>query len=219
MSVRVVTALVLTTLFLPSALARAENPKLEASVGANDLFTISLRDASGSPVKHLDPGTYDIAVHDLSELHDFHLKGPGVDMASPVPTTAELTWMVTFSDGTYTFVCDPHATTMKGSFTVGNVPAAPTKLNGAVGPKKTISVRTAGGVKAKSVPAGKVVLTVDDRSRIDNFHLKGAEVNRATGVRFRGRVTWNLTLTPGSYTYRSDRHARLRGSFTVVPAA
>jgi hypothetical protein len=28
-------------------------------------------------------------------------------------------------------------------------------------------------------------------------------------------VTWAVTLTPGTYTYRSDKTKRLRGSFVV----
>jgi hypothetical protein len=62
-------------------------------------------------------------------------------------------------------------------------------------------------------------LTVNDRSRTDNFHLTGPGANKKTGVAFRGRVTWNVSLQPGSYTYRSDKHKRLRGSFVVrLPA-
>ena len=34
----------------------ADNPQLQASVGPG--FTISLKDASGAKVTHLDPGTY-----------------------------------------------------------------------------------------------------------------------------------------------------------------
>jgi hypothetical protein len=100
---------------------------------------------------------------------------------------------------------------MNGWFTVGTV--APTPLAAAVGPKRTISL------KPKIVEVGPATLTVNDRSRTDNFHLTGPGVNKKTGVAFRGRVTWNVSLQPGSYTYRSDKHKRLRGSFVVrLPA-
>jgi hypothetical protein len=46
----------------------------------------------------------------------------------------------------------------------------------------------------------------------------GPGVNRKTGVTFRGRVTWRLTLAAGRYTYRSDKHKSLRGSFTATPS-
>ena len=40
-------------------------------------------------------------------------------------------------------------------------------------------------------------------------------VNKSTGVRFRGKATWRLKVTPGRYVYRSDKHKKLRGSFIV----
>jgi hypothetical protein len=100
---------------------------------------------------------------------------------------------------------------MNGWFTVGTVASSP--LAASVGPKRTISL------KPKIVEVGPATLTVNDRSRTDNFHLTGPGVNKKTGVAFRGRVTWNVSLQPGSYTYRSDKHKRLRGSFVVrLPA-
>ena len=62
------TVLLLLAALLPSAVARAENPVLEGTVGTNDAFVISLVDASGVKVTHLDPGTYTIHVHDRSDL-------------------------------------------------------------------------------------------------------------------------------------------------------
>ena len=212
MTQRVLLAFLLVVLVLPSALARADNPQLVAVVGTNDAFVISLKDPSGNVVSHLDPGTYDIAVNDLSELHNFHLNGPGVNMATAVEAKQNVNWTVTFVQGVYTYVCDEHATVMHGRFTVGDVPAAPAKLSGSVGPRRTISLRP------RTVQAGAVVLTVKDSTRTDNFHLTGPGVNRKTGVAFRGRVTWNLTLAPGRYTYRSDKHPKLRGTLTVTAA-
>jgi hypothetical protein len=201
-------ATLLTALFLPSALAQADNPRLVGLVGTNDAFVISLRDASGNVVTHLDPGTYDVAVSDRSAVHNLHLKGPGVDQSTPIEEAQEVTWTVTFADGRYTFVCDAHATTMRGYFTGGDVP--PVQVAGAVGPRKTISVRP------KNALAGPVTISVNDRSKTDNFHLSGPGVNKKTGVAFRGRVSWKLNLAPGIYTYRSDKTKKLRGTFTVT---
>src|SRR6266542_6922531 len=120
MTTRMALAALIAALFLPSALARADNARLVAVVGTNDAFTISLRDASGNVVSHLDPGTYDIAVSDLSELHNFHLNGPGVNMATAVQAKQDVNWTVTFVEGVYTYVCDEHATVMHGRFTVGD---------------------------------------------------------------------------------------------------
>ena len=36
-----------------------------------------------------------------------------------MPKQGKVTWNVTLKKGTYTFVCDPHAATMKGTVKVG----------------------------------------------------------------------------------------------------
>lgn len=213
----VFTAVVAVTL-LPSA-ARADNPVLVATVGLGDGYNISLKDASGNAVKHLDPGTYTIQVHDESTIHNFHLFGAGVDDSTPIGDTADTTWMVTLQNGTYTYRCDAHPTIMRGTFTVGTVtpPPSPAKLIGSVGPGRKIALRNANGTKLTRLAGGtKVAITVTDRSRVDNFHLRGPGVNKATGVRFRGRVAWQLTVRTGAYAYRSDTHRSLRGTFIVT---
>jgi plastocyanin len=90
--------------------------QLVGSVGPG--FTISLKDASGANVTHLDVGTYTLLVHDLSDLHNFHLTGPGVDKTTSVGGKGTSTWKLKLKKGTYKFVCDPHKSFMKGSFTV-----------------------------------------------------------------------------------------------------
>jgi hypothetical protein len=67
-----------------------------------------------------------------------------------------------------------------------------------------------------STPAGPYRITVRDRTKSDNFHLRGPGVNKSTGVRFRGTVRWTVMLSAGTYTYRSDKHASLRRSFRVT---
>src|SRR6266550_2100247 len=208
MTMRIVLAALLAALFLPSALARADNPRLVGTVGRNDAFAISLSDASGSPVTHLDPGTYDVEIHDLSEEHNFHLYGPGVQQATAVGNKEDVVRTLTLADGKYGFDCTAHPTLMKGWFTVGQV--APTQFGAAVGPKRSISL------KPKIAQVGPATITVNDRSRGDNFHLTGPGVNKKTGVAFRGRVTWNVTLQPGIYSYHSDKHKSLRGSLIVT---
>ncbi len=209
MVTRIVLSALLVALFLPSALARADNPRLVASVGRNDAFAISLSDASGSPVTHLDPGTYDIQVHDLSEMHNFHLHGPGLQQATAVGNVEEVVWTVTLADGKYGFDCTAHPSVMNGWFTVGEV--APTKLAAAVGPKRSISL------KPKISEVGPATITVNDRSRVDNFHLTGPGVNKKTGIAAKTTTTWKVTLKAGKkYTYRSDAHSSLKKTFTPV---
>jgi len=183
-------------------------------------FNISLKNADGSSVSHLDPGTYDVAVTDNAIEHNFHLSGPGVDEATVLETTDQKTWTVTFVDGTYAYVCDAHRATMKGSFTVGTVqppppPTPPGKLSGKV-TTNAISLKKSSGARLKSVPQGTFKVTVSDSSKTQNFHLRGPGVNKMTGVKARSKVTWTLRLKQGKYTYRSDRSRKLRGSFSVT---
>jgi hypothetical protein len=207
-------ALAAVAVSIPAAATGSPNVTLLGSVGPG--FNISLRNADGSSVSHLDPGTYDISVNDQSVEHNFHLTGPGVDMATPVETTGTTTWTVQFTDGTYRFHCDPHPTQMKGSFTVGNVPPPPPppgKLSGKV-TARTITL-TSGGSRVTSITENTYKVTVTDSSAKQNFHLIGPGVNRKTGIGAKVKKTWTLTLQPGKYTYRSDKNRRLKRTFTV----
>jgi plastocyanin len=90
--------------------------KLNGTVGPG--FTITLKRGT-APVKLLKAGTYSITVTDKSNIHNFRLKGPGLNKEiTSVPFVGTKTVTVTLKDGKYTFVCDPHATIMKGSFVV-----------------------------------------------------------------------------------------------------
>lgn len=206
--------------------ARADNPVLTGVVGTADAYRISLTGPNGSPVQNLDPGTYTLLVHDNSQMHNFHFQGPGVDVTTPVEEAGDFTFTVTLSAGKYTYVCDPHSTVMKGSFTVGAVstPAPPpnpvagsTKLLASVGPGAKISLRATGGAAMSSLSAGSFTIVVSDRSATDGFRLVGPGVSKATGVSFKGTVTWKLTLKAGRYTFRSDKHAALHGAFALGP--
>ena len=65
------------------------------------------------------PGfTIKLVVSDKSSQHNFHLRGPGVNVKTSVGQTGTKTFTVTLKKGTYKFMCDPHASFMKGSFKV-----------------------------------------------------------------------------------------------------
>lgn len=190
--------------------AAADNPVLQAEVGLNDGFVISLKDATGARVTHLDPGAYTIHVDDHSDMHNFDLSGPGVSKSTGVTDVGAQDWDVTFVDGTYRFVCDPHSSTMRGSFTVGNVPVTTTRtLAGTVGPGRQLAL-------ARTAKAGKTIITVRDKTSKDNFHLTGPGVNKKTGVAFKGTVRWTVTLQAGTYTVRSDAHRTLKRTLKVT---
>ena len=208
--------LVLAAVLVPgSANSAAKGIALTATVGPG--FTIRLVDANNNPVRQLDAGDYSITIKNLSptQEHNFHLTGPGFSRASAFDNVT-VTWDVTLVNGTYNFKCDAHPTIMKGSFHVGPLPPAPKKLNGKVGPKVTISIKTASGAAVKTLKAGSYKVAVRDATKKDNFHLTGPGVNKKTGVAFTGTVKWTVTLKSGTYRFRSDAHSALKGTLKVA---
>ena len=82
-------------------------------------FTIEVSQ-NGKDAETVKAGTYTLEVEDKSDIHNFHLIGPGVDKeVTTVPFVGEKSVTVTLKKGTYTYQCDPHASSgMKGTFTV-----------------------------------------------------------------------------------------------------
>ncbi|MDX6475453.1 MAG: hypothetical protein QOH95_964 [Gaiellaceae bacterium] len=109
----VVLTAIAAALLVPAAVAAT--PTLNGTVGPG--FTITLT-KGGAKVTKLKAGSYVVKVSDKSNIHNFRLKGPGVNKTTSVTGTGSSTWTVSLKKGKYTFVCDPHATIMKGSFTV-----------------------------------------------------------------------------------------------------
>jgi plastocyanin len=91
--------------------AFAAVPKFTGNVGPG--FTITM---AKKPKK---PGKITLVVSDKSSIHNFRLKGPGVNVKTTVAFTGTKTFKnLVLKKGKYTFVCDPHASTMRGSFTI-----------------------------------------------------------------------------------------------------
>jgi NitT/TauT family transport system substrate-binding protein len=86
-------------------------------------------------------------------------------------------------------------------------------LQGDVG-RSTISMKL-DGKPLKTLLAGDYTFVVSDRSAIQNFHLKGPGLNKKTGTKQVGRLSFTTKLAKGRYTYSSDAKPSLRGSFTV----
>ena len=85
---------------------------LKGTVGPG--FDISVDQSS------VAPGSYELEVEDLSDIHNFHLTGPGeVDVTTDVAGEGTENFTVELEAGTYTFVCDPHAAQMTGTIEVG----------------------------------------------------------------------------------------------------
>lgn len=90
--------------------------QLKGEVYAN-AFKIEMKNAAGKKLTSVKAGRYRIKIEDKATIHNFRLKGPGVNKATSVPGKAEVIWTVTLRKGTYAFVCDPHPT-MRGTFKV-----------------------------------------------------------------------------------------------------
>jgi plastocyanin len=98
------------------ARAGAALPRLQGTVGPG--FSINL-ERSGRSAKTLRAGTYLIVVADRSPIHNFHLRGPGVNkVITSVAFVGRKTVRVELRPGRYSYVCDPHHTLMHGSFRV-----------------------------------------------------------------------------------------------------
>ena len=97
--------------------AQAATPKLQAYVSGNSAFKIGLT-LNGKSVKSLKAGKYTIVVKDPASIHNFRLKGPGLNKTTSVSGTGTFTWHVTLKPGKYSYDCDPHITIMHGTFTV-----------------------------------------------------------------------------------------------------
>ncbi len=106
-------AVLIAALVVPAALAGT--PTLNGTDGPG--FTITLKQG-GKKVSTLEPGTYVFKIADKSSAHNFHLTGPGVNKKTSVGGKGTKTWTLTLKKGTYKYVCDPHASFMKGSFKV-----------------------------------------------------------------------------------------------------
>ena len=82
-------------------------------------FTITLK-LGGKKVSKLKKGVrYRFLISDRASIHDFHLRGPGLDrVLTSVDFTGTRSFVLTLKKGTYRYFCDPHAGLMHGSFRV-----------------------------------------------------------------------------------------------------
>jgi plastocyanin len=109
--------LVAAALVAVPAGSQAATPKLVATVGPG--FTISLKSSTGKNVTTLKPARYTITVRDRSQIHDFRLRGPGINKVfSSVKAVGTRSVTVSLRAGRYQFSCQPHATAMHGAFNV-----------------------------------------------------------------------------------------------------
>jgi plastocyanin len=188
--------------------AGAAPPLLVGTVGPG--FTIDLADANGKHVDVLTAGTYNLLVHDLSDVHNFALGSQTTGsriLTGSIEGVGDEHYTLNLTPGRYAYACSAHPDTMNGTFTVV---AAPKPVTPSLNAKVT---NAAHSLSAKTATAGSYRITVSDTSKTRNFHLVGAGVNRKTTKKFTGKATWTVSLSAGVYRFGSD--PRLTGRLTV----
>jgi len=93
---------------------------LLATVGTEDdpeSFDSALTTQDGATVEALAAGDYTIEVVDYAMIHNFALRGPGVEEQTSVSDVEEATFEVTLEPGEYEYICDPHPS-MSGTIQV-----------------------------------------------------------------------------------------------------
>jgi plastocyanin len=116
----VVAALVGAVVFAASAFGRTSaHATLVGTVGKNDAYKITLT-MNGKLVKTLKAGTYTVAIHDDSSIHNYELDGPhGKSWTfTSVPFTGAKTVTLKLVAGKYKAYCAPHESVMFQRFTV-----------------------------------------------------------------------------------------------------
>lgn len=98
----------------PSGGAITAKTKLVLTSGPSR--SITLKTTSGAAVRTMKPGTYTVTVRDRSRMHNARIVAPGFNRATTVAFVGQQTWRVRLTRaGTLRFLCDQHASQMKGS--------------------------------------------------------------------------------------------------------
>jgi hypothetical protein len=70
------------------------------------------------------------------------------------------------------------------------------------------------------IPPGTYTIQVHDLATTHTFHLTGpGGVDRRTEVSEIEHPIWTVTFRPGTYTFKCDVHASMRGTFVVAVGA
>jgi plastocyanin len=187
----------------------ATDGTLQATVGPG--YSINLTQ-NGVKVTHLDPGTYTIDVNDQADIHNFDLFGPGVKESTGVDTTGTTTWTVTFTDGTYNYVCDAHSASMTGKFTVGAVQT--TTTTSTTPPPAPVKVKAKAKATGRSVA---VTATATKVASLDFGLWKGTKrVAHATG---KAKVKTVKLKAPSAGSYVAKITAKAGGRTAKASAA
>jgi plastocyanin len=86
----------------------ASTATIKGTVGPGFTITVAKRSVAA--------GSHTFVIQDKSNIHNWHITGPGVNKKTGVSATGTFRLKVKLQKGkTYKIVCDPHASTMKTS--------------------------------------------------------------------------------------------------------
>jgi plastocyanin len=185
-----------------AAHSRAAATILTGSVGSStnhNAYVISLSKAT------VTPGTYQFNLTDYATIHNFDLckgtscTGTNTVHKTTVPGTGSVSWTVALALGTYTYQCDAHPSTMKGTLRV-----APTVQITSVNATRTLVTVTANASQA-------VVFTGSLLKGTTQLAKTGASLNTTKATL---KLKPSKALTPGSYVVRVRGY--VGGVYTTV---
>ena len=88
------------------------------------------------------------------------------------------------------------------------------------GPGQQIGVFYADGRRMTRIPPGTYAIQVHDLSTTHDFHLTGpGGIDRRTEVSEIEHPIWTVTFRAGTYTFKCDVHASMKGTFVVAVGA
>jgi hypothetical protein len=88
-----------------------------------------------------------------------------------------------------------------------------------VGPDQRIGTYYADGRPMSRIPPGTYTIQVHDLSTSHDFHLIGPGVDMKTSVSAIEHPIWTVTFRAGTYSFKCDVHASIKGSFVVAVGA
>jgi hypothetical protein len=88
-----------------------------------------------------------------------------------------------------------------------------------VGPDQRIGTYYADGRPLTRIPPGTYSIQVHDLSAAHDFHLTGPGVDKKTEVGEIEHPIWTVTFRAGTYTFKCDVHAAMKGTFIVAVGA
>jgi hypothetical protein len=83
---------------------------------------------------------------------------------------------------------------------------------------RAVTLTRPDGTRVRTLQPNAYRIVVRDRTTAQNFHLVGPSLNARTKVGTKTTSIWTVNLTPGKYSYRSDRNKLLGGAFIVAGA-